>query len=343
MMKDFIVKKDKRLDVHGASIQNLGNGKVLKDPTPIQKEVVPENESREHLKNDVEKKKKGKKGTEKKNKGEILRREEYNKDSKHMPALAFPPKLSTEKLEKQFERFPDMLRQVNVNFPFAEILSQITSSAKFLKEILTKKMKIEETSVVKLIEHCSAFLHNKLPQKYGYPGSFTIPCSLGTLNFDKSLCDVSASINLMPLSIYKKLDNEIGEIRSAHISLQLTDKTSIIPEGIVEDFVVWVDKFVFPVEFIVMKMEEKKEVPLILGRQFLATGRAILNIHDRKIILSVGEETVTFEMNVEMSVKKEKSVASVKWKVLSTKKKAPVIEKHKCGVYPKKVKKNLSA
>ncbi|XP_070036438.1 uncharacterized protein [Nicotiana tomentosiformis] len=130
--------------------------------------------------------------------------------------------------------------------------------AKFLKEILTKKRKVEETSVVKLTEHCSAILQNKPPQNCGDPESFTIPCSLGTLNFDKSLCDFGASINLTPLSIYKKLENEIGEIRSVPISLQLADQTTLIPEGIVEDVLVRVDKFVFLVDFIVVKMDENK-------------------------------------------------------------------------------------
>ncbi|XP_075086192.1 uncharacterized protein LOC142168916 [Nicotiana tabacum] len=115
----------------------------------------------------------------------------------------------------------------------------------------------------------------------------------------------------MPLSIYRKLENELGEIRSAPISLQLEDQTTIIFEEIVEDVLVRVHKFVFPVDFIVVKMEENKEVPLILGRPFLATGIAILDIHDRKLMLRVGEETVMFEMNVETGVIKEKPAASV--------------------------------
>ncbi|XP_070048471.1 uncharacterized protein [Nicotiana tomentosiformis] len=186
--------------------------------------------------------------------------------------------------------------------------------AKFLMEILTKKRKIEETLVVKLTEHCNAIFQNKLPQKCGDLRSFIIPCSLGTLNFDKSLCDSRASMNLMPLLIYRKLENEIGEIRSAPISLQLSDPKHITPEGIVEDILVWVDKFVFPVNFIVVEMEENKEIPLILGRLLLARGRALLDINEKKLMLRVGEETVTFKMDVENGVKKEKPAASLEWK-----------------------------
>ncbi|XP_070032110.1 uncharacterized protein [Nicotiana tomentosiformis] len=176
-------------------------------------------------------------------------------------------------MDKQFDKFLGMLRQVNVNLPFTEVLSQMPAYAKFLKEILTKKRKIEETSVVKLTEHCIAIL---------------------------------------------KLENELGEIRSAPISLQLADQTTIIPEGIVEDVLVRVDKFLFPVDFIVAKMEKNKESPLILGRPFLATGRARLDTHDRKLMLRVGEETLTFEMNVEMGVRKEKPTESVAWRVKSS-------------------------
>ncbi|XP_009790231.1 uncharacterized protein [Nicotiana sylvestris] len=212
------------------------------------------------------------------------------------------------------------------------MLSQMPVYAKFLKEILRKKRKIEETLVVKLTKNCSAILKNKLPQKCGDSGSFTIPCSLGTINIDKSLYDSGASINLMPLPIYRKLENKIGEIRYAPISLQLADQTSLTPEGIVEDVLVRVHKFVFAVDFIVINMEENKEVSLILGRSFLATGRAILDIHERKLMLRVGEETVTFKMDVVKGAQTDKLVVNVKWKVKGSKEKVAVSEKDKHGV-----------
>nr|XP_009796530.1 PREDICTED: uncharacterized protein LOC104243084 [Nicotiana sylvestris] len=193
--------------------------------------------------------------------------------------------------------------------------------AGFLKNIRIKKRNIEETSVVKLIEHCSAILQNKLPQECGDLGSFIIHCSLGTLNFDTSLYDYGDSINIMPLSIYRKLENDIGEIRSTPISMELASQTTIIPEGIVEDVLVRVDKFVFPMDFIVVNMDDNKEVPLILGRPFLKMGREILDIYERKLMLIVGDETMTFEMNVATGVKKEKPAESVEWKVKGEKEK----------------------
>ncbi|XP_070040979.1 uncharacterized protein [Nicotiana tomentosiformis] len=163
------------------------------------------------FKSNDDKKKKSPMKAEKKKNEEKPRREEHE-EIKHMPTLPFPQNLHREKLDKQFGRFLNVLKQVHVDLPFIELLSQIPSYAKFLKEILTKKRKIEETSVVKLIEHCSVILQNKLSQKCRDPGSFTIPCSLGTINFDKSLYDSGASINLMSLFIYRKLEKEIGEI-----------------------------------------------------------------------------------------------------------------------------------
>ncbi|XP_016447241.1 uncharacterized protein LOC107772260 [Nicotiana tabacum] len=136
--------------------------------------------------------------------------------------------------------------------------------AKFLKKILSSKRKLEETTMVKLNARCSIILQNKIPQKRGDPGSFTIPCS--------------------------KLKGELGVIKSIPVSLQLADQTTILPEGILKDILVWVEKFVFPVEFIVVDMEVNKKVPLILRKPFLCTGRAILDIYDGQLRLRLVEK-----------------------------------------------------
>ncbi|XP_019251005.1 PREDICTED: uncharacterized protein LOC109229915 [Nicotiana attenuata] len=170
---------------------------------------------------------------------------------------------------------------------------------KFLKKILSKERKVEETLVVKLKERCSAILQNKVPQKCRDLGSFTIPCSLGSTKFKKSLYDSGASINLMTLPILRKLEGEIGEIKLISVSLQLAYQTTIIPERIVEDVLVRVDKFIFHMDFIVVNMEENREVPVILGSPFLATGRAILDIQERHLMLRVGEQRLIFKMEGE--------------------------------------------
>ncbi|XP_009795877.1 uncharacterized protein [Nicotiana sylvestris] len=156
----------------------------------------------------------------------------------------------------------------------------MSAYAKFLKEIFSSKRKLEEIKVFKLNAHCGAILWSKIPKKCGDPDSFTIPCSLGSKYFDKALCDSGASINLMPLWVFKKLEGE----------------TTIIPDSIIEDILVRVDKFVFLVDFIVVDMQVNKEVPLILGRPFLYTGRAILDIYEGQLMLRVGNEKVVLQM-----------------------------------------------
>nr|XP_009611513.1 uncharacterized protein LOC104104990 [Nicotiana tomentosiformis] len=166
-----------------------------------------------------------------------------------------------------------------------KVLTHMPAYTEFWKEILSSKRKIEETTMVKLNFHCSAILQNKIPQKCGEPGSFTIPWSLGSEKFDKALCDSGASINLMPLSMFKKLE---------------ADQTTIFPDGIIEDILVRVDKFVFPVDFIMVDMEVNKEVPLVLGRPFLCTYRAIIDIYEGKLMLRVVNEKVVFPINMMM-------------------------------------------
>ena len=165
---------------------------------------------------------------------------------------------------------------MHINIPFADALAQMPSYAKFLKEILGNKRKLEDYETVKLNEECSAIILNKLPPKLKDPRSFTIPCTIGNCHFDKVLCDLGASINLMPLSIMQKLGLE--EPKPTNVSLQLANRSITYPRGIVEDVLVKVDKFIFPVDFIVLDMEEDHEVPLILGRPFLATGRAMIDV-----------------------------------------------------------------
>ncbi|XP_075099230.1 uncharacterized protein LOC142176068 [Nicotiana tabacum] len=172
--------------------------------------------------------------------------------------------------------------------------------AKFLKEILSNKSNVEETSVVKLTEHC-------------------------------------ASINLMPLSIFRKLEREIREIRSMLVSLQLADQTTIILEEIVKDVLVWVDIFVIHVDFIMVNMEENKEVPLILGRPFLSIGRAILDIQERQLMLRVSEEKVVFKMKEAIGVPRDELTAHSEFKAKSLKVRAGEGKHDKCGMYPKKV------
>ena len=126
--------------------------------------------------------------------------------------------------------------------------------AKFLKEILSKKKKITGKGLVNLTATCSAVIQRSLPAKMKDPGSFTIPCSIGKYEFKKALCDSRVNINLMPLSVVQR--SSLGELTPTKIILQMADRSTAQLEGVLEDVQVKVGKFIFPVDFVVMKMEE---------------------------------------------------------------------------------------
>ena len=127
--------------------------------------------------------------------------------------------------------------------------------AKFLKDILNMKKKIVEEGIVNLTATYSAIIQRSLPAKMNDPGSFTIPYSIGKYEFKKSLCDSGVSINLMPLSMVQRLS--LGEVTPTTIILQMVDRSMAQPEGVLEDVLVKVGKFIFPMDFVVMKMEEE--------------------------------------------------------------------------------------
>ncbi|XP_020209003.1 uncharacterized protein LOC109793934 [Cajanus cajan] len=130
---------------------------------------------------------------------------------------------------------------------------------------------------------CSAIIQRSLPQKSRDLGSFTLPVTIGDLSVGKALLDLGDSINLMPLSMLQRIADV--EVRPTRMTLQLDDRSFKYPHGIVEYLLVKVDKFLFPVDFVVMDMEEDFEVPLILGRPFMKTTKVIIDVDDGKLRL----------------------------------------------------------
>ncbi|XP_062075111.1 uncharacterized protein LOC133779133 [Humulus lupulus] len=165
---------------------------------------------------------------------------------------------------------------------------------KFLKDILTKKRRLGEFETVALTEGCSAILKSKIPPKLKDPGSFTIPCSIGGRDVGRALYDLWANINLMPMSIFKKLG--IGEARPTTVTLQLSDCSMAHPEGKIEDVLVQVNKFIFPADFIILDYEADRDVPIILGRPFLATERTLIDVQKGELTMRVNDQQVTFNV-----------------------------------------------
>ncbi|XP_062093808.1 uncharacterized protein LOC133799836 [Humulus lupulus] len=166
----------------------------------------------------------------------------------------------------------------------------MSNYVKFFKDILTKKRRLGEFETVALTEGCSAILKNKIPPKLKDPSSFTIPWSIG----GRALCDLGASISLMPMSIFKKVG--IGEARPTTVTLQLVNQSMAHLEGKIEDVLVQVDKFIFPTNFIILDYEADRDVPIILGRPFLATGRTLIDIQKGELTMRMNDQHVTFNV-----------------------------------------------
>ena len=210
------------------------------------------------------------------------------------PAVPFPQRLQKSKIEEQFARFLKTFQNLEISMPFTEVVTQMPLYTKFLKDILSKKRKIVGEGIVNLTATCSALMKKELPEKMKDPGSFTIPCMIEGIEIQKALCDSGASINLMPLSVAKQLS--LGELIPTTITLQMADRSMVKPEGVLEDVLVTVGKFVFPVDFIVLDMEEDSQVPLLLGRPFLATRAALIDMQKGVLTLRVGNEAAAFDL-----------------------------------------------
>ncbi|XP_017970446.1 PREDICTED: uncharacterized protein LOC108660696 [Theobroma cacao] len=122
-----------------------------------------------------------------------------------LPLLLFSQCFQKQKLDKHFQKFLKVFKKLHINISFAEALEQMLSYVNFLKDILTKKRKLEDFEIITHIEECYAIIQNKLPPKLKDLGSFSILCSIGNFNFSKALCDLGVGVSIMPLSFARKL------------------------------------------------------------------------------------------------------------------------------------------
>ncbi|KAK4706810.1 hypothetical protein R3W88_033642 [Solanum pinnatisectum] len=163
-----------------------------------------------------------------------------------------------------------MLKQFSINVLLIEALEQMPGYTKFMKDLVTKKRAVNFEDDDRL-QHCSAIATRSLVQKKDDPGSFTTPCTIGLLHFDKELCDLGARINLMPLSIYKKLG--LGDPKPTAMRLLMADRTMKRTIGVLHDILVKVELFIFPAAFVILDCEVDFKVSIILRRPFLTTRR----------------------------------------------------------------------
>ena len=241
------------------------------------------------------------KPVEESRKGEVLQPEHIllKEDSmKHSMPPPFPQALRSKKKASQQAGILEVLRQVKVNIPLLDIIKQVPAYAKFLKDLCTIKKGLGIEKKAFLTEQVSAIIQSKNPVKYKDLGSPTISVNIGGTCIDKSLLDLGASVNLLPYSVYKQLG--LGELKPTNITLSLANRSVKIPKGIVEDVLVKIDKFYYPVDFVMLDTEpienEPNHVPIILGRPFLATANAIINCRNGVMKLTFGN--MTLELNI---------------------------------------------
>ncbi|MCH93279.1 hypothetical protein A2U01_0014227, partial [Trifolium medium] len=244
---------------------------------------------------EVEKQKRVKEDSSVKRDKKSLVSEPRPQDPSPYARIPFPRRKEVVKNQDgEFQKFMKMLNKLEMTIPFVEAIEKIPKYAKFMKELLTKKRKPLEDETVNLTEECSAIVQRKLPQKQKDPGSFTIPCSIGNLHIGRALCDLGSSVNLMSLSMMKHIPGAVA--KPTTMQLSLADRSITFPYGILHDVLVRCADFVFPADFVILDIEENVEVPLLLGRPFLATGRTLIDVERGELMLRLDEEQVCFKV-----------------------------------------------
>ena len=187
---------------------------------------------------------------------------------------------------------------MKLNIPLLDAIKQISSYAKFLKDLCIIKRKLGVNKEAFMTEQSTSLIRNDLPPKYKDPGSPTISIVVGNSKLGHALVDLGASVNLLPYSVYVELG--LGELEPTDITLQLADRSVKIPRGILKDVLVQVDKFYFPVDFVVLDTQpvvnQGTQFPVILGRPFLATANAI--IHCRGGLMTLSFSNMTVNLNI---------------------------------------------
>ncbi|XP_012844566.1 PREDICTED: uncharacterized protein LOC105964603 [Erythranthe guttata] len=148
------------------------------------------------------------------------------------------------------------MKEIRINIPLIEALQQMPKWVKFVKELVTKGRKLQGNEMIQLTEQCSAILTRPLPQKLGDP----------------------------------------GEIEPTAITLQLADRSLVYPKGVLEDVLVKVDEFILPADFVILDMDEDREIPIILGRPFLATSRTVIDWSSGDLTMTVHDQTIKFNV-----------------------------------------------
>ncbi|GJZ12732.1 hypothetical protein Tco_0547962 [Tanacetum coccineum] len=201
----------------------------------------------------------------------------------YIPLILFPMRLEQHAEEALIHKTMESLKKIKSNRPFLKEIRQSNEYPKFMKDLVANKPLTMENEDIRINRRCSALLLNQLPPKEKDPGSFILPCSIGRLDFNNALADLGASISIMPFSMYKRLG--IGKLETIKMNIELADNSKCIPKGIVRDLLIKIDKFILPIDFIILDVLEDFRMPIILGRPLLTTAHAKIDVFKRSISL----------------------------------------------------------
>ncbi|GKB48913.1 reverse transcriptase domain-containing protein [Tanacetum coccineum] len=213
----------------------------------------------------------------------------------YQPKLPYPERMKVRERDTpsaQQSRFMKLFKQLRLEIGLKDALIEMPKFNKWLSTLLRNKEKLEEIAITTVNAECSAIILNKVPEKLEDPRKFLIPCALQELDRTNALADSGASINLLPHSIYKQLG--LGALKPTRMTLELANRSVTHPMGIAEDVVVRVDGFTFLADFVVVNFEPDPRVPIILGRPFLRTAKALIDLYEEKLTLRVGNDELVF-------------------------------------------------
>nr|GFA38006.1 reverse transcriptase domain-containing protein [Tanacetum cinerariifolium] len=200
-----------------------------------------------------------------------------------------------EKAKDQIEKFYQIFKDMSFEINFTDALILMPKFASTLKALIGNKEKLSEMARTPMNEHCSAVLLKKLPKKLGDPDKFLILCDFSGMAECSALADLDASINMMQYSMWKKLS--LPDLTPTCMTLELADRSISRPVRVAEDVYVKVGSFHFPADFVVVDFDDDPRVPLILGRSFLKTEKALIDIFEGELTLRVGKVAITFNLD----------------------------------------------